>query len=143
MLVESPAFGGLGSPVNSNSQVARNGFAVKVRAADTIRVRCVLPGLLTTETGSSEISDTKYMNSDTGLPGDLPGSGFSWRVGLADSDIGSAPRLSVSGSNGAPASRGAAVKQAISNSQPSMIAVKPGDLELPPTLQASGFAGGC
>jgi hypothetical protein len=30
----------------------------------------MLPGLVTTETGSGEISGTKYMNSATGLLGD-------------------------------------------------------------------------
>jgi hypothetical protein len=58
--------------VNSNSQVTRNDLAVKDRVADTIRARCELPGLWTTETGSSEISGTKYMNSATELPGDSP-----------------------------------------------------------------------
>ena len=58
--------------VNSNSQVTRKDLAVKDRVADTIRAHCVLPGLLTTETGSSEISGTKYMNSAPGLPGDSP-----------------------------------------------------------------------
>jgi hypothetical protein len=45
----------------------------------------------------------------------------------------------VSGNKGAPASREAGVKHPISNSRPSMIAVKPGGLGPPPTLQASGF----
>jgi hypothetical protein len=45
---------------------------VNDRVADTIRTRCVLPELLMMETGSSEISGTKYMNSATALPGDSP-----------------------------------------------------------------------
>jgi hypothetical protein len=53
-----------------------------------------------------------------------------------------APRLSVSGNNGAPASREVGLEYPTSNSKPSMIAAQPGGLEPPPTLQASGFVRG-
>src|ERR1017187_10364080 len=93
------------------------------------------------ETGSGEISGTKYMNSATGLPADSLLLQSKWRVGPADPGAGLASLSPVSGNNGTPASRGAGVKHPINNNKPSMNAAKPGGLEPPPIMPASGFVG--
>ena len=48
-------------------------MAVNRRLAEVTWVACVLPGLVSEDTGSGEMKGMKYMNEATGLPLDFAG----------------------------------------------------------------------
>src|ERR1035438_4073148 len=76
------------APVNSNSQVTTNEWELLFRLAESTRAAWVLPGLVIEETGSGEMSGTKYMKEAKGFPGDWSRPKSNRRVGPATASMG-------------------------------------------------------